>query len=89
MSVVAALRARVFVTDVWDTVNLDLAPDTTVAELKRRALREALRREPNGDDYQVKFQGALVMDERCTLQILGARDGAPFIVLPARRVPVR
>lgn len=88
MSVVAALRARVFVTDVWDTVNLDLTPDTTVAELKLRALREALGREPNGDDYQVKFHGALVMDERRTLQILGARDGAPFIVLPARRVPV-
>ena len=89
MSVATALRARIFVTDVWDTVSLDLTPHTTVAELKLRALREALGREGNAGDYQVKFRGALVTDERGTLQGLGAGDGAPFIVLPARRVPVR
>lgn len=89
MSLATAWRVRVFVTDVWDTANLDVTPDTTVAELKLRALREALGREPNGGDYQVKFHGALVTDEQRTLQSLGVRPGAPFIVLPARRVPVR
>lgn len=89
MSAGTALRVRVWVPDVWDAVALELTPETTVAQLKMRALREALGREPNGDDYQVKFRGALVTDEQGTLRSLGARDGSPFIALPARRVPVQ
>lgn len=89
MTIATAVRVRVFVTDTWDTVPLELTPHTTIAELKQRALREALGREPKAGDYEVKFHGALVTDERRTLQSLGVGDGAPLIVLPARRVPVR
>jgi hypothetical protein len=81
---------RVMVTDVWDQVFLAVEPTTTVAALKRQALAQALKR-PNVavDEYVVKFHGAQVLDESMTLAALGAGANAPFIVLPARRQPVR
>jgi hypothetical protein len=87
-AVEAGINVRVWVTDVWDTVELWLPPDCTVAELKRQALLRATGREPCPGEYQVKFRGALVLDESQTLADLGAKAGAPFIVLPARRRPV-
>jgi hypothetical protein len=83
------IRLRVWVPDVWDVVELPVPPATTVADVKVTALRQATGRRPKADDYEVKFRGALVTDERRTLADLGARDGAPLIVLPARRRPVR
>lgn len=81
---------RVMVTDTWDHVELPVNADTRVAELKRRALDEALGGRPaDSDDYVVKFRGAAVLDETVTLGTLGARANAPFIVLPRRRQPVR
>lgn len=81
---------RVMVTPVWNSVELGVGGDTTVAQLKREALREALHRDAVDDDaYIVKFRGAAVLDESMTLARLGAVPNAPFIVLPARRQPVR
>jgi hypothetical protein len=81
---------RVMVTEVWDQVFLPVDATTTVARLKRDALQAALKRsaiEP--DAYVIKFRGAEVLDEALTLGALGAGPNAPFIVLPARRQPVR
>ena len=81
---------RVMVTDAWDHVEIPVEPGTTVAELKRQALSKALKRSAvRLDDYVVKFRGAAVTDESTTLSALGAVPNAPFIVLPARRRPVR
>lgn len=80
---------RVMVTDVWDQVFLPVEPTTTVAQLKKLALGKALRRQTPTDGYAVKFRGAEVLDETLTLEALGAGAGAPFIVLPRRRQPVR
>ena len=81
---------RVMVTDVWDQVFLAVGPDTTVAQLKRDALARALKTNVvHPDDYIVKFHGAGVLDESTTLGALGAGANAPFIILPARRLPVR
>jgi len=81
---------RVMVTDAWDQVFLAVGPDTTVAELKRQALARALKRtDLPAAEYVVKFHGAAVTDESATLRALGAGANAPFIVLPARRRPVR
>jgi len=41
------------------------------------------------DEYVVKFRGAPLLDESATLAELGAGPNAPFIILPARRRPVR
>ncbi|MGH7529739.1 MAG: hypothetical protein ACREMN_05105 [Gemmatimonadales bacterium] len=86
----ARFPVRVMVTPVWNNVALAVAPETTVADLKREALRTALRRSDVDEDaYVVKFRGASVLDESTTLARLGAVANAPFIVLPARRQPVR
>jgi len=89
MTVAAPIRVRVTVTDVWDTVTLDVAPDLTVRDLKVRALAEATGRMLDPAGYLVKHRGALVLDEQITVSALGLADGAPLIVLPGRRLPVR
>ena len=92
MAVAAAQRfaVRVMVTPVWDQVFLAVDPATTVADLKAQALAQATQRtSERPDDYVVKFRGALIADERTTLERLGAVPNAAFIVLPARRQPVR
>lgn len=89
-AVAQRFAVRAMVTDVWDQVFLAVEPDTTVAELKRQALTQALKRsDVRLDDYVVKLRGAQVLDESTTLGALGAGPNAPFIVLPARRRPVR
>lgn len=81
---------RVMVTDAWDHVAVQVDGTTTVAQLKRDALRAALKRATLDDqEYVVKFRGAAVLDESLTMRALGAVPNAPFIVLPARRQPVR
>lgn len=81
---------RVMVTDAWDRVPLAVGPETTVAELKRRALLEALGGRPvDPEEYVVKLRGAELFDEAATLGALHAGANAPFIVLPRRRRPVR
>lgn len=88
MTTAASVRLRVTVTDTWDTVPIEATPDTTVAALKARALAEATGRRPDPSAYVVKIRGALVLDESRTVADLGLPNGAPLIVLPARRVPV-
>jgi hypothetical protein len=80
---------RVTVTDAWDEVTLALGPADTVADLKQEALRRVLGRAVASEEYIVKFRGALVLDESQTPAALGAGPNSPFIVLPARRRPVR
>ncbi len=81
---------RVMVTDVWDQVFLAVEPTTRVADLKRQALAQALKRAlVRPEDYVVKFHGAQVLDESTTLAALGAVPNSPFIILPGRRKPVR
>lgn len=81
---------RVMVTPAWDTVDVSAEDAMTVGQLKREALRAALRSSAADDpDYQVKFRGAAIGDESTTLGALRAVPNAPFIVLPVRRQPVR
>ena len=88
-TVTERFAVRVMVTDVWDQVFLAVEPTTTVAELKRQALAQALKRaNVPVDEYIVKFHGAQVLEEATTLAALGVAPNAPLIVLPARRQPV-
>lgn len=90
MSVAAGCRrVRVWVTDVWDAVSLDVTPEWTVARLKAEALHRATGRTVDPARYVVKFRGGPLLDESRTLADLNAAAQAPFIVLPARRQPVR
>jgi hypothetical protein len=89
MTVAAGLRVRVWVPEVWDAVQLSLGPDSTVADLKDAALRAALGDTRAHAPYAVKYRGAQLFDERQRLADLRIPEGAPFIVLPVRRQPVR
>lgn len=89
MTVQTGLTVRVWVPAVWDLVELKVSPDWTVARLKREAYERATGRPLDAQAYEVKFRGALVLDESLTLEDLHVPDRAPFIVLSARRHPVR
>ncbi len=81
---------RVMVTEAWDQVELAVESTTPVADLKREALVRTLKHAAGDpDDYIVKFHGGEVLDESVTVGALGAGPNSPFIVLPARRRPVR
>jgi len=82
------MTVRVQVTEVWDVVRVDAAPDTTVATVKARAL-EALLAEENVGAYVVKLRGVDVLDESVSLTDAGAVSGSTFLVTSRRRRPVR
>lgn len=88
MTAATALTVRVTVTDAWDTVRLEVPANTTIHDLKVDALRRALGK-ADIDAYQVKFRGALMLQEGRTLADAGVPSGAALIVLAARRRPVR
>lgn len=80
---------RVMVLPAWDTTTIQIDDTTTVAQLKREALRATRKTAGDEQSYAVKYRGAPVLDETITLRALGAVPNAPFIVLAARRQPVR
>jgi len=83
------IPVRVMVMPAWDTATIQTDGSTTVAQLKREALRATRKTAADEQSYIVKYRGALVLDESITVRTLGAGPNAPFIVLPARRQPVR
>jgi hypothetical protein len=85
----APMTLRVCVTDVWDTVRLGVTPSLTVRQVKTEGLAQAGRQSADPGMYEIKYRGALLLDEDQTLEKLGVPDGAPMIILPARRRPVR
>lgn len=89
MTATALLTVRVTVTDAWDRTTLTVPPDTTIDEVRRRALEATLGTAADADRYAVKFRGGFVHDLQRTLADLGVPDGAPLIVLAERRRPVR
>jgi hypothetical protein len=88
VTIAAALRVRVWVPDVWDVVELEVAPDRSLSAIKAAALRQAIGQGVAPEDFEVKYRGALADESRTPLE-LAMPDGAPLIVLPARRRPVR
>jgi hypothetical protein len=85
----ARYAVRVMVQPAWETVPVQVDDATTVAQLKHEAVKAALKTTRDEQAYVVKFRGAQVFDESVSLGTLGARPNVPFIVLPARRQPVR
>ncbi len=84
----STLPVRVMVQEAWDQVTLQLAPATTVADLKQRALK--LTHTAGGpEEYLVKFRGAELFNEASTLAEAGVVPNAELIVLSRQRRPVR
>ena len=89
MTVNMQATLRVCVADAWDTVSLGVTPSHTVRQVKAEGLAAAGRGSVDPEMYEVKYRGALMLDEDATLESLNVPDGAPMIILPARRQPVR
>ena len=83
------MRVRVWVTDVWDAIELPVTPDDSVADVKAASLKQATGRQLDPNHYAVKFRGAVVLDESESMRALNVTDGAPLIVVPTHRRPVR
>jgi hypothetical protein len=83
------LPLKVWIEDVWDTILVAAAPDWSVGRVKEEALRAGVGGAADPARYQVKFRGALVMDERISLGDLGVPARAALAVLAAARRPVR
>ena len=86
---VERIPVRVMVMPAWDTATIQTDGTTTVAQLKREALRATRKTSADEETYTVKYRGALILDESITLRTLGVVPNAPFIVLLTRRQPVR
>ena len=84
-----AMTVQIWVTDVWDNAAVAVTPEDSLAVVKARGLEQITGRSADTTKYQLKFRGALVTDESQTLAALGVPDGAPLIILPASRRPVR
>lgn len=83
-----ASTVRVWVPDVWDVVELETHPGQTVSAVKAAALTTAFGAAVDPAAYEMKYRGALVANES-TLGELEVPAGAPMIVVPVRRRPVR
>jgi hypothetical protein len=84
----ATIPVRVRVQDAWDEFRFDLAPGTSLADLKRKALAAArVTRDPAS--YLLKFRGAELADEGTSLAAAGVVPNAALIVMSRRRRPVR
>ena len=89
MSADASIDVRVGVPEMCDTVKLSVSPTERIENVKQAALDESLGRRVDPVEYVVKFRGAAVTDEAITLQKLGVPNGGTFVVIQARRRPVR
>jgi hypothetical protein len=83
------LAVRVSLSDVWDTVLLEVAPSVAVLDVKRAALAEVLADGTLAEDYVCKLNGFEILDETQSVTEAGVRDGSTILVAHRRRRPVR
>jgi hypothetical protein len=81
------LRAQVH--EAWDAVRVHVRPGTSVAEVKRAALRALLGDQADPAEYMVKLRGTELRGEGETLERVGARAGSTLFLHARRRRPIR
>jgi hypothetical protein len=84
-----AMMIRVEVPEVWDVVRFAVAPTTTSAELKLRALEELMPTVEYPADYVLKLRGWEVLDESARLADVGVQEGSILLLTSRRKRPVR
>lgn len=80
---------RVTAADVWDTVRITARPETTVDEVKRRAVAAFYSDDAVPDDFVVKLRGWEMLDERASLAESGVLDGSTILLAYRRRRPLK
>lgn len=84
-----AITVRVQIPELWDTLAVRCAPDTSVLALKQAALDAFLPIHQPTSDFVMKLRGFEVLDESAPLTVAGARDGSTFLLSYRFRRPVR
>ncbi len=84
-----AWTLRVQCAEAWDAVRVDVSPDTRVLDVKQSALAVLMPDVTDIGDHVVKLHGCEVMDERQSLDAIGAVDGSTLLVMSRRRRAVR
>ncbi len=80
---------RVWVPEVWDSVDVRVTPDSTITQVKAEALQRATGVACDPASYEVKYRGGVIADEEFTVEQLALPHRAPLIVLHVERRPVR
>jgi hypothetical protein len=84
-----AITVRVQLPELWDTLAVRCAPDTSVRALKQAALDAFMPYHQPTADFVMKLRGFEVLDESAPLTVAGARDGSTFLLTYRFRRPVR
>ena len=84
-----AITLRVQMPELWDTIAVRCAPNTSVLALKQAALDAFIPVHQPTVDFVMKLRGFEVLDESQPLDVAGARDGSTFLLTYRHRRPVR
>ncbi len=84
-----AITLRVQMPELWDTLAVRCAPNTSVLALKQAALDAFLPVHQPTVDFVMKLRGFEVLDESQPVEVAGARDGSTFLLTYRHRRPVR
>lgn len=85
----SAITLRVQMPELWDTITVRCAGDTSVLALKKAALEAFGQWHQPAADYVVKLRGFEVLDESAPVTVAGAREGSTFLLTNRHRRPVR
>lgn len=84
-----AITVRVQMPELWDTIAVRCAADTSVLALKRAALDAFGQLHHSPVDFVMKLRGFEVLDEQAPVTVAGAREGSTFLLTYRHRRPVR
>ncbi|HEX6059412.1 MAG TPA: hypothetical protein VFZ11_10395 [Gemmatimonadaceae bacterium] len=73
----------------WDAVRIETPLSEPAVSLKAAALAALFPEAEYHDDYVLKLRGFEVLDERASLDEIGAVNGSIFLLAHRRRQPVR
>lgn len=80
---------RVQMPEVFDTIAVRCAADTSVLALKQASLDHFAIRDHSADEFVLKLGGFEVLSEGESVAESGAREGSTFLLAYRRRRPVR
>lgn len=83
------LHLRVQAAELWETLRVNAAASTAVAEVKNAALERFYPDGASANEFVVKVRGFEILDENESLAESGIRDGSTLLIAHRRRRPVR
>lgn len=84
-----AITVRVQMPELWETIAVRCAADTSVLALKLAALEAFEQHQHPAVEYVMKLRGFEVFDESVPVIVAGAREGSTLLLTYRFRRPVR